>query len=99
MFICTQYQWLIIELMFMDISGTEEEVFIREKRIYVGGKIRSCRLMKGFSQKHLANLMNISRPTISKIENGKFAFSVDYLAKFSFHLGFNFTISDVNEKQ
>lgn len=36
----------------------------------------------------LAEKMGIARSTISKIENGEFAFSVDYLIKLADHLNF-----------
>lgn len=39
--------------------------------------------------------MDISRATISKIENGKFAFSIDYLAKFAWHLDFDIKIFEI----
>jgi transcriptional regulator with XRE-family HTH domain len=42
----------------------------------------------------LAGLMKISRSTISKIENGKFAISIDYLAKFAWHLDFDVRLSE-----
>lgn len=35
--------------------------------------------------------MKVSRTTISKIENGKFNCSIDYLSKFSWFLGFEIT--------
>jgi DNA-binding XRE family transcriptional regulator len=34
--------------------------------------------------------MNVRRTTISKIENGKFNCSIDYLSRFSWFLGFDF---------
>jgi len=69
-----------------------KEDFIKNSRYIIGGEIRKYREKKGLSQEQLANLMDISRATISKIENGKFAFSVDYLAKFAWHLDFDITI-------
>ena len=69
-----------------------KEEFIKNNRNIIGGEIRKYREKKGFSQEHLATLMDISRATISKIENGKFAFSVDYLAKFAWHLDFDISI-------
>ncbi|MBK6354903.1 MAG: helix-turn-helix transcriptional regulator [Saprospiraceae bacterium] len=47
------------------------------------------REQRGYSQEHLADLMNITRSTISKIENGKFSITVDYLVRFSFSLTMN----------
>jgi transcriptional regulator with XRE-family HTH domain len=57
-------------------------------RIRIGENIREIREKKGFNQEKLAEIMNVSRTTISKIENGKFNCSMDYLAKFSWFLGF-----------
>lgn len=55
----------------------------------IGGVIKKIREKKGLSQDELSSLMDVSRSTISKIENGKFAISVDYLEKFSFYLDFD----------
>jgi hypothetical protein len=38
--------------------------------------------------------MNINTLTISKIENGKFSFSIDYLSRFSEVLNFDFNLTD-----
>jgi len=70
-----------------------KEAFVKINRYIIGSEIRKFRDKKGFSQEHLATLMGISRTTISKIENGKFAISVDYLTKFAWHLDFDITIS------
>jgi transcriptional regulator with XRE-family HTH domain len=66
--------------------------FIINNRIYISSEIRKYRKKKRLSQEHLAALMGISRATISKIENGRFAISVDYLAKFAWHLDFDIKI-------
>lgn len=73
-------------------SQLTKDEFIRNNRSKIGMEIHKYRANKGFSQAHLADLMGISRATISKIENGKFAISVDYLAKFSWHLEFDIKI-------
>lgn len=73
----------------MDNPQLAKEEFIRTNRSNIGMEICRYRLKKGYSQAVLAGLMGISRATISKIENGKFAISVDYLAKFSWHLDFD----------
>ena len=82
----------------MDNSHLAKEEYISTNRSNIGKEIYRYRLKKGYSQVVLADLMGISRATISKIENGKFAFSVDYLAKFAWHLDFIIKISD-NELQ
>lgn len=61
-------------------------------RIEVGEIIKNFREQKGYSQNDLAILMKINRATISKIENGKFAISVDYLERFAWHLDFDIRI-------
>ena len=62
---------------------------VLEIRSRIGNSIREHRERKGYSQEQLAILMNISRSTISKIENGNFNISIDYISKFSKHLGFS----------
>ncbi|MNK80972.1 hypothetical protein D3C87_1007060 [compost metagenome] len=66
-------------------------------RLKVGDTLREIREKKGYSQEQLADIMNVSRTTISKIENGKFNFSIDYLSKFSWFLDFD--ISIINKKK
>ena len=60
-----------------------------EHRIRAGQQLRLIRERRGYSQDHLAELMAVSRSTISKIENGKFSFSIDYLHKLSLCLEFS----------
>lgn len=64
----------------------------KDYRSLVGNGIRKFRVSKGYSQDELANLMEISRTTISKIESGKFAISIDYLERLSVHLDFNLVL-------
>ena len=66
--------------------------FISSRRNSICSEIRIYRERKGYTQEYLAELMGISRATISKIENGKFALSIDYLAKFGWHLDFEIRI-------
>ncbi len=61
-------------------------------RIKMGETIRQVRERKGYNQEQLAEIMKVSRTTISKIESGKFNCSLDYLSKFSWYLGFEITI-------
>ena len=82
----------------MEDQKSEREEFVHLKRLYVGEQIRQFREKRNLSQEELAEMMGISRATISKIENGRFAISVDYLAKFSFHLNFDFLITGTNGK-
>jgi transcriptional regulator with XRE-family HTH domain len=66
-------------------------------RVKVGKTIRQIREKRGYSQDKLAEMMQVNRSTISKVENGKFSFSIDYLSKFSKFLDFEFTILDSKE--
>ena len=54
----------------------------------IGKAIMEIRRSKGHSQAQLAEILNISRSTLSKIENGNFAISVDYLERISRVLNF-----------
>ena len=75
---------------------TETEDLIKDYRIKLGDKIRIVREKKGYSQEQLAEKMKISRSTISKIENGKFGITVDYLVRFSIFLYYKFKVIDRN---
>lgn len=69
---------------------------ILESRVKIGSSIRAIRENRGWSQEQLAEKMNISRSTISKIESGKFNCSIDYLAKFASFLDFEVNLSELN---
>ena len=71
-----------------------KEKFIRDYRIKIGESIKSIREKKGFSQDELAEMMKLTRSTISKIEHGKFNLSVDYLSQFSWFLDFEFQFKE-----
>lgn len=73
------------------------ELHLHDCRLRIGETIREIREKKGYNQEQLADIMKVNRTTISKIENGKFNFSIDYLSKFSWFLDFN--ISIVNNKK
>ena len=72
------------------LSATEEQ--IKDYRLKLGDKIRIVREKRGYSQEQLAELMKINRSTISKIENGKFSITVDYLVRFSIFLDYEFKV-------
>lgn len=78
----------------MKHSETIKEDFIKLHRLKIGNSIREIREKRGYSQDDLAEIMEVNRSTISKIENGKFSISIDYLAKFSWFLEFDFIIID-----
>lgn len=76
--------------MVKDWSGIESQV--SEYRIRLGETIRQVRKLRGYSQQQLGEMMNTERSTISKIENGKFGISVDYLVRFSVFLDYQFKV-------
>lgn len=65
---------------------------IKSFRLKLGEKIRQVRELRGYSQEQLAEMMNVNRSTISKIENGKFSITVDYLVRFSIYLEYEFRV-------
>ncbi len=69
--------------------------YIQERRESIGMTIRGLRENKGYSQDDLAEIMNVHRSTISKVETGKFSITIDYLIKFGFHLNFNVSLNPV----
>lgn len=73
-----------------ELTATENQ--IKYYRLKLGDKIRIVREKRGYSQEQLAELMNINRSTISKIENGKFSITVDYLVRFSIFLDYEFKV-------
>ena len=76
--------------MSSDKIATESQ--IKNYRLKLGDKIRFVREQRGYSQEQLAEMMNINRSTISKIENGKFSITVDYLIRFSIFLDYEFKV-------
>jgi len=71
-----------------------EDKIIKEYRFLLGKEIKNVRKARGYSQSELAEILQIDRSTISKIENGLFSISVDYLMKFSLALNHEFKIID-----
>jgi DNA-binding XRE family transcriptional regulator len=76
-----------------------KEKFIRDYRIKIGDAIKNLREKKGYNQDELAEIMNVNRSTISKIENGKFNLSIDYLSKFSWFLDFEFQLNETKNNK
>lgn len=75
------------------------ENYIYDYRIKVGETLKEMREKKGYSQDELAEAMNVNRSTISKIENGKFNLSVDYLSKFSWFLDFELKLKEIKNNK
>lgn len=73
-----------------ELTSTESQ--IKDYRLKIGDKIKQVREQRGYSQEQLADLMDINRSTISKIENGKFSITVDYLVRFSIVLDYEFKV-------
>jgi ribosome-binding protein aMBF1 (putative translation factor) len=76
----------------MEVENKEK--FTRDYRIKIGDAIKNIREKKGYSQDELAEMMDVNPSTISKIENGKFNLSIDYLSKFSWFLDFDFQLKE-----
>jgi DNA-binding XRE family transcriptional regulator len=74
------------------INENSMEDYLHVCRLKMGVSIREIREKKGYNQEQLAEIMKVSRTTISKIENGKFNCSIDYLSKFSWYLDFKVDI-------
>lgn len=69
------------------VGPTEE--FIQNHREQIGRTIKAFRERNGYSQDELADIMEVHRTTILKVETGKFAITVDYLVKFAWFLNFD----------
>lgn len=83
----------------MKLEVDNQEKFVQNYRLKIGDAIRIIREKKGYSQDELAEIMNVNRSTISKIENGKFSFSIDYLSKFSWFLHFEFQLKETRNNK
>ncbi|MEJ7739041.1 MAG: helix-turn-helix transcriptional regulator [Chitinophagaceae bacterium] len=82
----------------MNKKSRPTEQYIQENREVIGKKIRTFREKKGFSQDELAEIMDVNRSTISKVETGKFAITIDYLVKFAWYLDFNISVLEKQGK-
>lgn len=76
--------------MSSDSRTTESQILAH--RLILCDTIRIVREQRGYTQEQLAEMMSISRSTISKIENGKFSISIDYLIKFSIFFDHQFVV-------
>lgn len=80
------------------IAENSMEGYLHDCRLKMGESIREIREKKGYNQEQLAEIMKVSRTTISKIESGKFNCSIDYLSKFSWFLGFQIKIIGISQE-
>ena len=78
----------------MNKQSRPTEQYIQENREAIGKQIRAFREKKGFSQDELSEIMEVNRSTISKVETGKFAITIDYLVKFAWYLDFNISVRE-----
>jgi len=76
----------------MSKKARPTEQYIQEHREAIGKQIRAFREKKEFSQDELAEIMEVHRSTISKVETGKFAITIDYLVKFAWYLDFDISV-------
>jgi transcriptional regulator with XRE-family HTH domain len=82
----------------MNKKSRPTEQYIQEHREMIGKQIRWFREKRGFSQDELAEIMEVHRSTISKVETGKFAITIDYLVKFAWYLDFNISVLEKQGK-
>ena len=82
----------------MNKKSRPSEQYIQENREVIAKQIRAFREKKGFSQDELAEIMEVNRSTISKVETGKFAITIDYLVKFAWYLDFNISVLEKQGK-
>ena len=82
----------------MDKKSRPSEQYIQENREVIGKHIRAFRERRGFSQDELAEIMEVNRSTISKVETGKFAITIDYLVKFAWYLDFDISVLEKQGK-
>jgi len=76
----------------MNKKSKPTKQYIQENREAIGKEIRAFREKKGFSQDDLSEIMEVNRSTISKVETGKFAITIDYLVKFAWYLDFDISV-------
>ena len=82
----------------MNKQSRPTEQYIQENREAIGKQIRVFREKKGFSQDELSEIMEVNRSTISKVETGKFAITIDYLVKFAWYLDFDISVLEKQGK-
>ncbi len=55
----------------------------KEEILKFGVRLKAIRNERAFSQQHLADISNLSKLTIQRIENGKFSVTLDTLISIS----------------
>jgi transcriptional regulator with XRE-family HTH domain len=69
------------------MKGNIDPSKLEAMRAQVGAWLREKREEKGLSQLELADKMWIKQETVSKVESGRWAITVDMLTLFCHHLG------------
>jgi transcriptional regulator with XRE-family HTH domain len=82
----------------MNKKSRLSDEYIQEHRESIGMSIRAFREKKGYSQDELAEIMEVHRSTVSKVETGKFSITIDYLVKFAWYLDFDISVVEKNKK-
>jgi|JI102314A2RNA_FD_contig_31_9057810_length_607_multi_1_in_0_out_0_1 transcriptional regulator with XRE-family HTH domain len=82
----------------MRVKTKPDPEYLQEYRQRIGESIRESREKRGYSQDELAEIMEVNRSTISKIENGKFSISIDYIVKFGWYLDFDIVLLSRNKQ-
>ena len=62
---------------------------MKSSKEIIGTMIKSRRKEKDFTQKHLADLLEVDRQYVWRLENGKINFTMDYLDKVILQLDCN----------
>lgn len=79
-------------------SKIDNKVILDARKEY-GSRIRQLRISRGLTQEQLAEKVGTIHQTISKIENGKWAFSVDTVTALGQALDFKVDFTDNLEKE
>jgi len=79
------------EILINDGEGTYKTAFFGEvnDNINIGSVIKNCRINLGWTQKHLAKEIGLSREYVSMLEHGKRTLSLDGLYKVAATFGKN----------
>lgn len=60
-----------------------------------GFRLAALRIKRGLTQQEFADKANIDRSTVSKIENGKWNFTTEFIETYLTVLGFDVEFNDV----
>jgi transcriptional regulator with XRE-family HTH domain len=70
------------------MKGNIDPKLLQDNREYLGAWLKQRREAKELSQGELAEKMGVRQETVSKVETGKWAISIDMLTLFGKYLGF-----------